>query len=73
MCLIDNKGSMANRKDNGEFMKKRQMVNKRHFQPHKRRIQKDDKYDKYDKLIRAKTILQERKNIVFNNNIEIDV
>ena len=73
MCLIDNKGSMANRKDNGEFMKKRQMVNKRHFQPHKRRIQKDEKYDKYDKLIRAKTILQERKIILFNNNIEIEV
>ena len=73
MCLIENKGSMNNRKENGDFMKKRQVINKRHFQPHKRRIQKDEKYDKHDKIIREKTIIQERKNIIFNNNIEIEV
>ena len=58
---------MANRKNNGEFMKKRQMVNRSHFQVHKRRIQKEEKYDKYDKLQRSRMILQDRRNILINN------
>ena len=57
---------MANRKNNGEFMKKRQMVNKSYFQVHKRRIQKEEKYDKYDKLQRSKMILQDRRNILID-------
>tara|TARA_A100001015_G_scaffold261545_1_gene307127 strand:- start:702 stop:893 length:192 start_codon:yes stop_codon:yes gene_type:complete len=58
---------MANRKNNEEFMKKRQMVNRSHFQVHKRRIQKEEKYDKYDKLQRSRMILQDRRNILINN------
>ena len=58
---------MANRKNNGEFMKKRQMVNRSHFQVHKRRIQKEEKYDKYSKLLRSRMILQDRLNIQLNN------
>tara|TARA_B100000035_G_scaffold276217_1_gene253729 strand:- start:11514 stop:11705 length:192 start_codon:yes stop_codon:yes gene_type:complete len=58
---------MANRKNNGEFMKKRQMVNRSHFQVHKRRIQKEEKYDKYDKLQRSRMILQDRRNILIDN------
>ena len=57
---------MANRKNNGEFMKKRQMVNRSHFQVHKRRIQKEEKYDKYDKLQRSRMILQDRRNILID-------
>ena len=53
---------MVNRKNNGDFMKKRQMVNKSIFQVHKRRIQKEEKYNKYDKLLRSKVILQDRRN-----------
>tara|TARA_A100001011_G_scaffold221748_1_gene229690 strand:+ start:429 stop:620 length:192 start_codon:yes stop_codon:yes gene_type:complete len=58
---------MANRKNNEEFMKKRQMVNRSHFQVHKRRIQKEEKYDKYDKLQRSRMILQDRRNILIDN------
>ena len=58
---------MANRKNNGEFMKKRQMVNRSHFQVHKRRIQKEEKYDKYDKLQRSRMILLDRRNILIDN------
>ena len=58
---------MANRKNNGEFMKKRQVANKSIFQVHKRRIQKEEKYDKYDKLQRSRMILQDRRNILINN------
>ena len=58
---------MANRKNNGEFMKKRQMVNRSHFQVHKRRIQKEEKYDKYDKLQRSRMILQDRRNILIDS------
>ena len=53
---------MVNRKNNGDFMKKRQMVNKSIFQVLKRRIQKEEKYNKYDKLLRSKVILQDRRN-----------
>ena len=37
---------MVNRKNNGDFMKKRQVANKSIFQVHKRRIQKEEKYNK---------------------------
>tara|TARA_Y100000816_G_scaffold283231_1_gene259862 strand:- start:2207 stop:2401 length:195 start_codon:yes stop_codon:yes gene_type:complete len=53
---------MVNRKNNGDFMKKRQVANKSIFQVHKRRIQKEEKYNKYDKLLRSKVILQDRRN-----------
>ena len=62
---------MANRKNNGEFMKKRQMVNKSHFQVHKRRIKKEEKYDKYDKLQRHKEVMQERRNFQLDYDANI--
>ena len=58
---------MANRKNNGDFMKKRHVVNKSNFHVHKPRVQKEEKYDKHDKLLRSKMILQDRRNILIDN------
>ena len=52
--------SFHNRKNNGNFMKTRHMINRSRFQPHQSRVPTNEKYDKHDKLKRSKMIMRER-------------